>query len=345
MKTEAAILVETGQSLEIGELEIPTLKSGQCLVEIAYSGACHTQLLEARGRRGEDPWLPHCLGHEASGLVLEIGPDVTRAAAGDRVALSWIKAEGIEAGGSVYEWAGRQVNAGAVTTFQRHAVVSENRVTVLPDPLDLRQATLLGCALPTGLGAVMNVGKPANGESVAVFGAGGVGLCAVMGASVSGCDPIIAIDLIDTKLDMARKFGATHTIDVSDREAVAAIAEICPNGVDLAIEASGRPTVMATALSAVRDRGGRAVVIGNAPKGQTIVVDPLQFNLGKSLLGTWGGDSVPDRDFPSFAALMTTGKIDVEPLFSSPYKLEDINEALDDLEAGRIGRPLVEMAL
>ncbi len=103
MKTKAAILVETSEPLEIGELEIPQLKAGQCLVEIAYSGACHTQLLEAKGRRGKDPWLPHCLGHEASGLVIDIGSDVTRAAPGDRVALSWIKGKGIEAGGSTYD--------------------------------------------------------------------------------------------------------------------------------------------------------------------------------------------------------------------------------------------------
>ena len=343
MKTDAAILVETGKPLEIGRLDIPTLNSGQCLIEIAYSGACHTQLLEARGRRGEDPWLPHCLGHEASGKVLEVGADVTRAKPGDRVALSWIKASGIEAGGAVYNWDGRSVNAGAVTTFQRHAVVSENRVTVLPNALEMQQATLLGCALPTGLGAVMNVGKPRAGESVAIFGAGGVGLCAVMGAVVSNCNPVIAIDLIENKLEMARTFGATHTINVSDTDAVSTIAEICPNGVDLAIEATGRPTVMATALSAARSQGGRAVVIGNAPKGQTIVLDPLQFNLGKSLLGTWGGDSQPDRDFPKFASLMIDDEIDVVPLFSAPYPLEKINDALDDLEEGRIGRPLVAM--
>jgi len=142
---------------------------------------------------------------------------------------------------------------------------------------------------------------------------------------------------------LARTFGATHTIDPSSVEVVSAIADICPDGVDLAIEASGRPSVMATAHSVVRPRGGRAVVIGNAPKGQTIVLDPLQFNLGKSLLGTWGGDAVPDRDFPDFAALMAAGVIDVEPLLSSPYKLEEINNALDDLEEGRIGRPLIKM--
>lgn len=345
MKTNAAILVETGKPLEIGELEIPSLKPGQCLVEISFSGACHTQLLEARGRRGEDPWVPHCLGHEASGIVLEIGERVSRVRRDDRVALSWIKASGVEAGGAVYGWNGRNVNAGAVTTFQRHAIVSENRLTVLPDDLSLREATLLGCALPTGLGAVMNVGKPKEGQSVAIFGAGGVGLCAVMGACVSKCNPIIALDLFETKLEMARTFGATHTINVSKGDGIANLLKICSDGVDVAIEATGRPTVMATALSAVSAQGGRAVVIGNAPKGQTIVLDPWQFNQGKSLLGTWGGDSKPDRDYPKFAALMTNQQINVAPLFSDPFRLEDINLVLDNLEDGKLGRPLIDMKL
>ena len=343
MKIEAAILVETGKPLVIAELEVPPLKSGQCLVEISYSGACHTQLLEARGRRGEDPWLPHCLGHEASGVVLEVGADVSRVDVGDRVALSWIKASGIEAGGTSYGWNGRTVNAGAVTSFQRHSVVSENRLTKLPPELKMREATLLGCALPTGLGAVINVAKPQPGESVAIFGAGGVGLCAVMGAVVSKCSPVIAIDLIDSKLEIAVMFGATHTINGRKGNGIEEVMEICPMGVDLAIEATGRPAVMATALTAVRAQGGRAVVIGNAPKGQTVVLDPWQFNQGKSLLGTWGGDSKPDRDFPRFASLITEREIDVEPLLSKSYSLEEINDALEDLELGKIGRPIIKM--
>tara|TARA_Y100000994_G_scaffold195918_2_gene165528 strand:+ start:152 stop:1183 length:1032 start_codon:yes stop_codon:yes gene_type:complete len=343
VRTEAAILVETGKPLVVAELEVPPLKSGQCLVEISYSGACHTQLLEARGRRGEDPWLPHCLGHEASGVVLEVGAGVSRVDVDDRVALSWIKASGIDAGGTSYDWNGKTVNAGAVTSFQRHAVVSENRLTKLPAALEMREATLLGCALPTGLGAVMNVGKPKPGESVAIFGAGGVGLCAVMGSVVSKCSPVIAIDLIDSKLEMAAVFGATHTINVSKGNGIEEVMEICPMGVDLAIEATGRPAVMATALTAVRAQGGRAIVIGNAPKGQTVVLDPWQLNQGKSLLGTWGGDAKPDRDFPRFASLITDKKIDVEPLLSRPYRLEEINDALEDLEMGKIGRPIIKM--
>src|ERR1700693_1670656 len=125
MKTDAAILVETGKPLVVAEIEIPALKQGQVLVEVAYSGACGTQVMEAGGLKGEDKWVPHCLGHEGTGTVLETGPAVTKVKPGDKVVLSWIKGRRIEAGGAVYDWDGRKVNAGGVTTFQRHAVVSE----------------------------------------------------------------------------------------------------------------------------------------------------------------------------------------------------------------------------
>ena len=136
MKTEAALLVQTGKSLVLAEIDIPALKPGQVLVEVAYSGACGTQVMEWRGDKGEDKWVPHCLGHEGTGTVLEVGGAVTKVKAGDKVVLSWIKGSGIEAGGAVYDWAGRKVNAGGVTTFQRHAVVSENRLTLLPTGLN-----------------------------------------------------------------------------------------------------------------------------------------------------------------------------------------------------------------
>src|SRR5262245_23867936 len=157
MITEAAILVELRKPLELVELEVPALKPGQILVEIAYSGACGSQVNEAMGLKGEDKWLPHCLGHEATGIVLETGPAVTKVKAGDTVVLSWLKGSGIEAGGAIYRWGARTVNAGAVTTFQRHAVVSENRVTRMPPGVPMSAGILLGCAAPTGMGAVLNV--------------------------------------------------------------------------------------------------------------------------------------------------------------------------------------------
>ena len=341
MRTQAAILVELGQPLEIGELEIPALKPGQVLVEVQSAGVCHTQLLEARGHRGRDPFLPHCLGHEGRGTVVDVGPGVGKVKAGDAVLLSWMKGSGTNVPGSVYRWNGREVNAGGITTFQQHAVISENRLTPIDASFPTDQAALMGCAVPTGLGAVLNSGEARAGQSVAVFGVGGVGLCAVAGARVAGCTPIIAVDVLEAKLDLARRFGATHCIDAGAQVPVAAINEIAAGGVDLAVEASGRPAVMEQALGAARAQGGKAVVLGNAHHGERLCVDPGQFNQGKQLRGSWGGDNQPDRDFPRYMRLVESGLLDVTPLVAQTYALEDVNRALDDLEQGRAARPIV----
>ena len=345
MKTTAALLVELDKPLEVVDIEIPALKPGQVLIEVAYSGVCHTQVLEARGRRGPDPYVPHCLGHEGSGTVLEVGAGVTKVKAGDPVILSWIKGSGLNVPGTVYKWNGRDVNAGGVTTFQRHAVAAENRVTRLPAGLAMTEAVMLGCALPTGFGAVVNTARPTAGESAAVFGAGGIGQSAILGALVSGCMPVIAVDPNPAKRELALRFGATHVIDPGAGDPVAEIRKLTGGGADLAIEASGIPAVMVQAFECVRPQGGRAVVIGNVPKGQLIPLDPRLLNDGRNLLGCWGGDAVPDRDYPRFARLMAARRIDVAPLLSAPYPLARINDALEDLEAGRVGRPLIDMSL
>ena len=345
MKTQAALLVDLGQPLVLAELEIPALKPGQVLVEIAYSGVCGTQVTEWLGLKGEDKWLPHCLGHEGSGTVLECGSAVTRGKSGDRVVLSWIKGGGVEAGGAQYRWNGRSVNAGGVTPLQRHAVVSENRLTRLPEGLPMDFAILLGCAAPTGMGAVINVTKVQPGESVAVFGTGGIGVNACMGAAFAGAMPVIAIDPNAVRRDLAKAFGATHVIDPAVCDVLTEIRRIVPGGVDAAIEATGNPAVMAQALDAVRPQGGRAVVIGNAKFGSTLSLDPAVFNQGKSLHGTWGGDSVPDRDYGRFGRLLASGRFDPRPLLSAPYSLSQASMALGDLSAGRVGRPLIDMRL
>jgi S-(hydroxymethyl)glutathione dehydrogenase / alcohol dehydrogenase len=346
MKTEAAILVETGRPLDIVELDVPALQAGQVLVEIAYSGVCHTQLSEARGHRGVDRWLPHCLGHEGTGRVLETGPAVTRVKPGQEVILSWIRGAGAEAGGVAYRWGERVVNAGLITTFQRHAVVSESRLTPNVAGVDLKAGVVLGCALPTGFGAVVNVARVRPGEAVAVLGTGGVGLCAVIGAAMAGAHPIIAIDLNPAKLELARRLGASHAIDAaSDMAAVEEAVRAATGGglLDVAIEATGLPSVMATALRLVRPQGGRAVVIGNARFGDQLSFDPAQLNQGKSLLGTWGGDSVPERDYPRYGRLLAAGRIAVEPLLNRSYTLDGINQALADLEVGKAFRPVIAM--
>lgn len=345
MKTQAAILVETGKPLVVVDMEVPPVKRGQVLVKIAYSGACGTQVMEWRGDKGEDKWLPHCLGHEGSGTVVEIGEDVTKVKVGDEVVLSWIKGEGIEAGGAVYEWDGKKVNAGGVTTFQRHAVVSENRLTLVPEGLPLDVAILLGCAAPTGMGAVFNVLQIKPGQSVAVFGAGGIGLNACMAAAFGGAEVVIAVDPNPDRRALARQYGATHAIDPTDGDPIAAIKAIVAAGVDLAVEATGLPPVMEQAINATRQQGGRAVVIGNAKYGAELKLNPGVFNQGKSLMGTWGGDSVPDRDYPKFGGMLASGRFDLRKLLSRPYSLAEADQALQDLAAGRVGRPLIDMSL
>jgi S-(hydroxymethyl)glutathione dehydrogenase/alcohol dehydrogenase len=344
MKTPAAILVETGKPLVIDDLEIPTLQPGQVLVEITYSGVCHTQVLECRGYRGEDKFLPHCLGHEGSGVVREIGPGVTKVKPGDHSILSWIKGSGANVPGSVYAWGNRKVNAGAITTFSRYSVLSENRLTVIPTSFPMKEAALLGCALPTGMGSVLNTGDAKPGQSAVIFGTGGVGLSAIAGMVIAGCTPILAVDVVPERLELARRVGATHAVNAASTDPVQEIMKVCPGGVDLAVEASGRPAVMRQALAAVRSQGGIAVIVGNAREGETLAVDPKQLNQGKQLRGTWGGDNWPDRDYPRYCKLLQCGRIDLTPVMAEPVPLEQVNEAVEMLERGMVGRPLLRLA-
>ncbi|HYV34158.1 MAG TPA: zinc-binding dehydrogenase, partial [Gemmataceae bacterium] len=307
MKTTAAVLVELKKPLVILELEVPSLKPGQVLVEVLYTGVCHTQLHEVRGRRGHDKFLPHCLGHEGSGIVRECGPGVTRVKPGQKVILSWIKAQGMDVGGPLYSHGGRVINAGAITTFQTHSIICENRLTVLPDNLPPREAALIGCAVPTGVGVVLNTMHPRAGQGIAIFGAGGIGLCATAAANLAGCWPIVAVDINPAKLTLATQLGASHTIDASKTDPVASIMDLCPGGIDFSVECAGRPAVMRQALACVRNQGGTTVIVGNAPMGEKLEIEPRELNHGKRLLGTWGGDNDPDRDYPRYCKLMAAG--------------------------------------
>lgn len=342
MQTQAAILVEKNKIM-IDQIQLPSLKPGQVLVEIKYSGVCHTQLLEVRGHRGEDPYLPHCFGHEGSGIVLEIGEGVTKVKPGDSVILSWMKGSGANVFASVYEWNGRKINAGAITTFSKHSILSENRLTKIAADFSLKQAALLGCALPTGLGVVFNTARPEPGQSLAVFGCGGIGLCALLGARISGCVPRIAIDINPNKLMLAKELGATHCINAIEEDPVAAIHKIGP--LDFAVEATGNPVVMNQALKSVRSQGGSAIVVGNARFDQTLSFDPKELNMGKRLFGTWGGDNQPDTHFPRYSNLIRYGHLSLSCFTEHVYGLDKIEQALDDLENGSVIRPLIDMSL
>ena len=183
------------------------LQKGQVRVEVRLSGVCGSQLMEARGKRGRDPWLPHLLGHEAVGQILEVGAEVTKVQPGQDVVLTWIKGAGCDAPGGDVEVDGKRINAGPITTFSRITVVSENRVVPLPPGIPDDAGVLFGCALPTGLGMVLNELNPGSGESAILIGLGGVGLCSLMGLVISGCSPIIVVDPSAEKRALAKDLG------------------------------------------------------------------------------------------------------------------------------------------
>ncbi len=242
---KAAILVEQRQPLVVAEIELPqTLEVGQVLVKIHYSGICGSQLGEMDGAKGEDKFLPHLLGHEGSGSVVATGPGVRQVKAGDKVVLHWRKGPGIEAVPPKYRWDGKTVNAGWVTTFNEYAIVAENRITPIPADSDMEVAALFGCAVTTGFGVVVNNAKLKIGESVVVFGAGGVGLNIVQAAAMVSAYPVIAVDLHDNRLELAKQMGATHLINSKKVDARQAIMSTTP--------ASRRSSRWATAWSSRR---------------------------------------------------------------------------------------------
>lgn len=341
-KTLGAVLYETGWPLEIEELTLPDLLPGQVLVEMAFSGVCHSQLLEADGRRGPDRYLPHVMGHEASGHVLAVGGEVRKVAPGDAVVLSWIPSAGCAAPGPVYHsHRGEKINAGPVATFLQHAVVAENRCVRLPPGTPLDIAALWGCALPTGCGTIFRKLNACPGQSFVLLGAGGVGLSALLAAGHRECSPRIVVDISEEKLAFARGLGATHTFLFNDRVKAEVLAVTAGRGADLVVEASGNRLAMEMALSLTRDRGGRAVLAGNTPAGEKISVDPFALIYGRVLMGTAGGESALDEDIPLFESLVGNPSFPMEKLLGERYALKDINTAMARLRAGALGRTLI----
>ena len=346
MKMTAAVLRTPKTPLSItSDIEIPELAEGQVLVHIAFSGVCHSQLMEARGLRGEDRFLPHLLGHEGTGRVEAVGAGVTKVRPGDWVILGWIKGDGLDCGGISYLHAGEQINSGGVTTFNEKAVVAENRLTQLPEGVPLDIGVLFGCALPTGAGIITNVMRPKEGTTLAVFGLGGIGLSALMATKLFKCREIIAIDVNSEKLALARDLGATITINARTEDLDRRVKDLTDGlGVDFAVEASGLASTIEQAFNAVRRGGGLCVFASHPEAGTRISIDPFELICGKRIQGSWGGDCRPDIDTPRFAELYREGRLPLERLITKRYKFEDINMALDDLEAKMVARPLIEIS-
>ncbi len=343
-QTQAAVLFEIGKPLRLIEVGIPALKAGQVLVDVAYSGVCHSQLNEVRGHKGPDRYVPHTLGHEGAGTVVAVAGGVAKVKPGDRVVLSWLKGSGADVPGTIYESPEGPINSGAISTFMRRTITCENRVTAIPDAMPLRLAALLGCAIPTGAGVVFNTSGLAPGDSIAIFGVGGIGLSAVMAAAAVGAAPIVAVDIVPEKLDKARELGATHTVNAGEVDPVSAIRSITGGkGVRVAVECAGRVVAMEAAFESVMGGGGLCVIAGNPPHGQTMRIDPFGLIGGKRVIGTWGGETRPDADIPRYVEMFLSGRLALQKLATVEYPIEEINAALDDLEAGRIIRAMIPM--
>ncbi len=334
MKTKAAVLRNVGGPLIIEELEIPQLKMGQVLVKVLYSGLCRSNINEINGRKGAE-FIPHLTGHEASAVVLEVGEGVTKVKADDYVVCSWIKGSGLAAQGVIYKSSSGIVNAGTCSTFSEYAVVSENRVVIIPREVGSWVAALLGCAVPTGAGIVDNFGIK-SGQKLAILGIGGIGASALMRASALGIS-CFAFDVQKWKLDWAEKnFGVIAFL--SDT-----FHTFLEGGIfDFAIECSGNKSAMELAFQCL-NRDGTAIIAGNLNRGEKISIDPFELVSGKKLLGTWGGECYLDKDIPFYAEEYLRHNLPIERLVTKVYSFDEINKGLKYLDEGSLIRGLVKI--
>jgi len=335
--TKAAILTELRAPLVVADVELPaTLAAGQVLVKVHYSGICGSQLGEINGVKGEDRFLPHLLGHEGSGTVVDTGAGVRHVKVGDKVVLHWRKGLGIESETPSYRWDGKKVNAGWVTSFNEHAVVSENRLTPIPADSDLAIAALFGCAVTTGFGVAMNDAQVKIGDAVVVYGAGGVGLNIVQAVSLAGAFPIVAVDLHDNRLELAKRMGATHVVNGARQDARKELAGIVPGGVDVFIDNTCVPAVIETGYALTKPQG-RVVLVGVPAKGNNVSVYSLPLHFGKTITGSHGGGSQPHEDIPRYHGLFRAGRLKLRDLVTDEFPLDDINRAIAEMRSGKIG--------
>ena len=318
-------------------------------MEYFATGICHSQLHQMIHPAVKTPSL---LGHEGTGVVLKVGSDVTHIKEGDHCIVTWvprdIKVDSPALPLTSYEYRGEKRRAG-VNTWSEHALINEQLVVPLSNQVETAATAIVGCATVTGVGAVLGSAKVQNGQSVAVIGVGGVGINVIAGAKIAGADPIIAVDLADDKLDFAKEFGATHTVNASETDAVEAIREITGGGADFAFDAIGGPVTTSQILAAVKSgrigaaRGGTAVVVGAS------MVEPFQFppesfpSGEKHLIGSIGGSSHPAVDYPRYIDWYRSGKLPLDKMITTIYSgLDEINEAVRALKNGEIrGRSIM----
>ena len=363
MKARGAVLFEPGQPLEICDVDVAPPRAGEVLVRMAAAGVCHTDLHVMQGKFAAP--LPAVLGHEGAGVVAGAGPGVTSLREGDTVVPLWRLSCGeceycrrgkpalcpdatrlrntgrLPDGTSRFSYRGREVmHYAGVSTFCEYSVIPERALLKLEQDVPLDRAALLGCAVVTGVGAVTHAARVKPGDTVAVFGAGGVGLNVVQGAASAGAATVVAVDLHAPKLELARRFGATHAVDGSQGLAVEAIRRLTGGrGVDHAFDAVGSPGTVRQAYD-VLARAGKLVVLGISREAVSLPLGPLVFE-ERQIVGSFYGSGRPREDIPALATMYQNGKLKLDELLTRRYPLEQINEAYAALDRGEVARSVI----
>ncbi len=364
MKTRAALLREVGQPLVIEEVELAEPQAGEVLVRIAAAGVCHSDLHYMKGE-----WAipkPAVLGHEGAGIVERVGPGVTRVQPGDHCVLIFRPNCGYcyyctigrpalctgraSAPGTMFDGTTRLSLDGEpiyhlarVACFAEHAVLPEEQLLPIPKEIPLDRAALVGCAVMTGVGAAMNTVSVEPGSAVVVIGCGGVGLNVVQGARMLNAGQIIAVDLLDNKLEYAQDFGATHTINAREEDAVKRVKEITGHGADYAFDAIGSARTVQQAVEMVQI-GGTAIEVGIAPQGQMAQIDAWALAMQeKTLKGSFYGSARPRVDMLRLLDLYQQKRLKLDELISRTYTLDQINEGFDLLQSGSVARGVIMM--
>jgi Zn-dependent alcohol dehydrogenase len=361
----AAVLREIGAPLRLEDVELDEPRAGEVLVRIEAAGVCHSDLHYMIGDLPAK--LPIVVGHEGAGIVEAVGPGSrTTLSVGDRVALLWRprcgECDACVAGNPVLCRFGRvlattnglmdgttRLHVGGervhhlmgVSCFAERVVVSETSVLRVPDGVPLEIAAISACAVITGVGAVLNAVHGAAGRPLAVFGAGGVGLAAIMGATLIGAHPVIAIDLDPVKLELAHHVGATHVVDAREEGVVDRVLEISGDGVPWVIEAVGRPETMRQAVECLRPAGTLvAIGLSSAEATVPILINDL-VQRQKRIVGSLYGSSNPRIDLPRIFALYLAGRLPLDELIGSRRPLAEVNEAYAELRTGGVGRTIL----
>jgi S-(hydroxymethyl)glutathione dehydrogenase / alcohol dehydrogenase len=345
LKFKAAILEKNREALIIKDVIFKgPLEPGQVLVKISYSGICGKQIEEIDGTR-QDPFLPHMLGHEGGGYVVDIGPSVTKVSLNDHVVLHWMKGSGINASTpQYYDNLGMKINAGWITTFNEYGVISENRVTKIPKRTNLELACLLGCCVTTGVGVILNEAHPLPEDSVAIYGCGGVGLNSIQAAKLLNAYPIIAVDNNDESLELAKEFGATHTLNSTKVNPINEIKKITNNsGAQYVIVTTGNLKGIESAVESA-SFPSEVYLVGVPPENSRITIDPLAVHRSRVLHGSCGGAIIPERDIQKYLKLYEKGFLKLDELISHTFCLNNINKAIEVMRSGKAGRCTLHMA-